>query len=114
MSLTYELKRLKFWQKISYTFWQFVTLEILDILVLWEASRAQPFGLAVLQSLTVLGIEKGADKPLIAPFLSLGDLEQLVIFVSDCPEMKFLGKVHESHRLIIFLLHSLKCLLGCS
>ena len=101
------LKRLKFRQKVPYTFWQFIPLEILDILVLWEAGRTQPLGLAVLQSLTVLGIEKGAEKTLIAPFLSLGDLEQLVIFVSHCPEMELPGKVHESHRLLTFLLHSL-------
>lgn len=91
MSLAYELKRLKFRQKVPYTFWQFIPLEILDILVLWEAGRTQPLGLAVLQSLTVLGIEKGAEKTLIAPFLSLGDLEQLVIFVSHCPEMEAPG-----------------------
>jgi len=110
VSLTYELKRFEFWQKISYTFRQFVTLEILDILVLWESGRTQPLGLAVFQSLMLLGIEKGAEKTLIAPFLSFGDLEQLVIFVSDCPEMELPGKVHKGYRLLIFLLHSLSSL----
>ena len=107
MSLTYKLKRLKLRQKVPYTIRQFVPLQILNILVLWESGRTQPLGLAVFQSLMLLGIEKGAEKTLIAPFLSLGDLEQLVIFVSHCPEMELPGKVHESHRLLIFLLHSL-------
>ena len=110
MSLTYKLKRLKLRQKVPYTIRQFVPLQILNILVLWESGRTQPLGLAVFQSLMLLGIEKGAEKTLIAPFLSLGDLEQLVIFVSDCPEMELPGKVHKGYRLLIFLLHSLSSL----